>query len=201
MHGRRCVVRLERASESLDAGRLILKHQGCRGYAVGGEPVHVDVHRNLFALRSDYLRVREFGNGAQTVGEVIGIFLHLHIPFVRRFKGYEDGCEVAEVVEYDNRENSGRQRLLEGAELETNLRPDFVLLVGGSRQVRIDIADAVLADDLCVLPVDFLHREEELFDRLAHLFLDLMHVRARIDCGDESLLYLEGGELVLVHVH
>ncbi len=201
MHRRGGVVRRERASERLDARRLIFEHQRSRGYAVGCKTVHIDVHGNLLALRSDYLRVREFGDGAQTVGEVIGIFLHLHISLVRGFEGYEDGSEVAEVVENYNREYAGRERLPEGFQLQAYLRPDFIFLVGGSREVRIDIADAVLADDLGVLPVDFLHREEEFLEGLPHLFLHLMHVCAGIDGGDEPLFYLESRELVLVHIH
>ncbi len=199
VHRRHSVRGGERTSERLKRRSLIIKHQRTLRHSIGGQPVGVQCHGDLFFLRSQHLDICQLRQKPEPLRKVVRIVFHLAPALVIRLERNQKRAYRAEIVHHDHSEHSRRQGLLEGIYLEFYLRPGLVF-VAVIHEIHIDIAHSVLRHDLGILAADLRKRKQKLLQRLSDLFLDLMNVRARIDRRDESLLQLKGRELVLVDV-
>ena len=192
-----------RARRERQRSGLIVQENGRRVNPVGRQPFPVQGYGNLLLLRADDRRLRKLRNALEPDGEFLGIFLQLQVALFRRFHRQQQRAGVAEIVQHRDGENSGGKRELLLLQAQLYLGPDLVLEALGNfvPKVDINVADAVFRSGIGSFPVHLLEGEKIVFQRLGEPLLHLGGACAGIYAGNQPLLELEGGELVLVHSH
>ena len=80
---------LHGAGRGQQALRGILQHQGVGADAIERQFFLVDGDGDFLALLAHDADITHLWNGTQTVGEVVGVFMHLAVGLVGRFHGDE----------------------------------------------------------------------------------------------------------------